>query len=186
MIEIPASQNSQFNALLDTNRIPKRYQDHYLKWLRYYLDFRHKYGFSESNPQYPWGLPLIRWSAGPRRERHWRTERRFWTTRGTSRWPRWRFPGEWETICFACDTLNPGRTRRTLPTESRCRHLWLCTTWRTLWVSEYPWGSFPIFLNPTVTSLAGRFGSDCRLTINKLGKLRRLPSGQSPVKCMWD
>ena len=60
MIEIPATQNSQFNALLDTNKIPKRYQNHYLKWLRYYLGFRHKYGFSESKPQYPWGLPLIR------------------------------------------------------------------------------------------------------------------------------
>ncbi|HUV28313.1 MAG TPA: hypothetical protein VMW34_13205, partial [Anaerolineales bacterium] len=47
----PTSINAQFNALLDKNNIPKRYQNHYLKWLRYYLDFYHKYGFSESNPQ---------------------------------------------------------------------------------------------------------------------------------------
>ena len=51
MRKISASINAQFNALLNTNKIPKRYQNHYLKWLRYYLDSCHKYGFSESNPQ---------------------------------------------------------------------------------------------------------------------------------------
>ncbi len=51
MRKIPTSINTQFNALLNKNNIPKRYQNHYLKWLRYYLDFCHKYGFSESNPQ---------------------------------------------------------------------------------------------------------------------------------------
>jgi hypothetical protein len=30
-------------------RYPK--DNHYLKWLRYYLDFCHKYGHSESNSQ---------------------------------------------------------------------------------------------------------------------------------------
>jgi len=51
MRKIPTSINAQFNALLNKNNIPKRYQNHYLKWLRYYLDFCHKYGFSEPNPQ---------------------------------------------------------------------------------------------------------------------------------------
>ena len=51
MRKIPTSINAQFNALLNKNNIPKTYQNHCLKWLRYYLDFRHKYGFSESNPQ---------------------------------------------------------------------------------------------------------------------------------------
>jgi predicted phosphoadenosine phosphosulfate sulfurtransferase len=51
MGKIPTSINTQFNALLNTNNIPKRYQNHYLKRLRYYLDFCHKYGFSKSNPQ---------------------------------------------------------------------------------------------------------------------------------------
>ena len=51
MRKLPASINAQFNALLNTNNIPKRYQNHYLKWLRHYLGFCHNYGFSESNPQ---------------------------------------------------------------------------------------------------------------------------------------
>ena len=51
MRKIPTSINAHFNALLNKSKIPKRYQNHYLKWLRYYLDFCHKYGFSESNSQ---------------------------------------------------------------------------------------------------------------------------------------
>ena len=51
MRKIPTSTTTQFNALLNKNNIPKTYQNHYLKWLRYYLDFCHKYGFSESNSQ---------------------------------------------------------------------------------------------------------------------------------------
>jgi|GEM_PF-6387472 hypothetical protein len=43
MRKIPTSINAQFNALLNKSKIPKRYQNHYLKWLRYYLDFCHKY-----------------------------------------------------------------------------------------------------------------------------------------------
>jgi integron integrase len=51
MRRIPASLNAQFNTLLVKNKIPQKYQIHYLKWLRYYLDFCHKYGLSESSPQ---------------------------------------------------------------------------------------------------------------------------------------
>ena len=51
MKKIPAALNAQFNALLVKNKIPQSYQRHYLKWLRYYLDFCHNYGFSEPNPQ---------------------------------------------------------------------------------------------------------------------------------------
>jgi hypothetical protein len=41
MRKIPTSINAQFNALLDKHNIPKTYQNHYLKRLRYYLDFCH-------------------------------------------------------------------------------------------------------------------------------------------------
>lgn len=51
MKKIPAALNAQFNALLVKNKIPQSYQRHYLKWLRYYLDFCHNYGFSEPRPQ---------------------------------------------------------------------------------------------------------------------------------------
>jgi len=51
MRRITTSINAHFSALLNTNKIPKTYQNHYLKWLRYYLDLWHKYGFGESNPQ---------------------------------------------------------------------------------------------------------------------------------------
>ena len=51
MRRISTSLNAQFNALLVKNKIPQKYQIHYLKWSRYYLDFCHKYGLSESSPQ---------------------------------------------------------------------------------------------------------------------------------------
>ena len=65
MRKIPTSINAQFNALLNTNKIPKRYQNHYLKWLRYYLDFCHKYGLSKSNPQ---SLPNFVWKLKEKRQ----------------------------------------------------------------------------------------------------------------------
>ena len=40
MRKIPASINAQFNALLVKSKIPKRYQNHYLKWLRYYPNWK--------------------------------------------------------------------------------------------------------------------------------------------------
>jgi integron integrase len=51
MRKIPAALNAQFNALLVKNKIPQRFHNHYLKWLRYYLDFCQRYRFSESNSQ---------------------------------------------------------------------------------------------------------------------------------------
>lgn len=49
MRKIPAALNVQFNALLVKNKIPQRFHNHYLKWLRYYLDFCQRYRFNESN-----------------------------------------------------------------------------------------------------------------------------------------
>jgi len=51
MRRIPASLNPQFDALLVKNKIPQKFHNHYLKWLRYYLDFCQRYQFSESNSQ---------------------------------------------------------------------------------------------------------------------------------------
>ena len=51
MRKIPAALNAQFDALLVKKKIPQRFHSHYLKWLRYYLDFCQRYRFSESNPQ---------------------------------------------------------------------------------------------------------------------------------------
>ena len=48
---MPAALTSSFKALLLSKNIPEGYHTHYFKWLRYYLDFCHKYGFKESNPQ---------------------------------------------------------------------------------------------------------------------------------------
>ena len=51
MIKIPDSLKAQFNGLMARNKIPQKYQIHYLKWLRYYLDYCHKYGFTASDPR---------------------------------------------------------------------------------------------------------------------------------------
>jgi integron integrase len=51
MRKIPAALNAQFGALLIKNKIPQKFHNHYLKWLRYYLDFCQRYRFSESNFQ---------------------------------------------------------------------------------------------------------------------------------------
>jgi len=51
MRKIPSALNAQFEALLVKNKIPQRFHSHYLKWLRYYLDFCQRYRFSESNSQ---------------------------------------------------------------------------------------------------------------------------------------
>lgn len=51
MRKIPAALNVQFGALLVKNKIPQKFHRHYLKWLRYYLDFCQKYRFEESNSE---------------------------------------------------------------------------------------------------------------------------------------
>ena len=51
MEKTPSALNTQFKTLLAQNKITPIYHAHYIKWLRYYLDFCHKYGFDESSPQ---------------------------------------------------------------------------------------------------------------------------------------
>ena len=51
MKKIPAALASSFKALLVSENIPEENHAHILKWLRYYLDFCHNYGFKQSNPQ---------------------------------------------------------------------------------------------------------------------------------------
>ena len=56
MLALPQKTRTHFQLLLQHRRIPLRTQGAYLKWLRYYLDFCHKYHFPperrESLPQY--------------------------------------------------------------------------------------------------------------------------------------
>jgi len=51
MRKIHDALNAQFDALLVKNKIPQKFHSHYLKCLRYYLDFCQKYQFNESNSQ---------------------------------------------------------------------------------------------------------------------------------------
>ena len=51
MIKIPTVLNAQFDALLTKKKVPQKFHNHYLKWLRYYLDFCQRYRFSESNSE---------------------------------------------------------------------------------------------------------------------------------------
>jgi len=51
MIKIPQESKIQFETLLAQKEIPKRFHAECLKWLRYYLDFCHKYGFEESTKE---------------------------------------------------------------------------------------------------------------------------------------
>ena len=51
MKTIPPALVPQYKALLNQNGISNKYQHHYLKWLRYYLDFCYKYKFDDSNLQ---------------------------------------------------------------------------------------------------------------------------------------
>lgn len=46
MLNIPTSLREQFQACLQQHGIPLHAQTAYLKWLRYYLDFCHKYHFA--------------------------------------------------------------------------------------------------------------------------------------------
>ena len=50
MISIPSEISVRFNSALAKNRIPNDYQNHYRKWLRYYLDFCQKYNFQSIQP----------------------------------------------------------------------------------------------------------------------------------------
>ena len=51
MRKLPAELLSSYKSSLVSKNIPEGYHAHYLKWLRYYLDFCNKYQFNESNPK---------------------------------------------------------------------------------------------------------------------------------------
>jgi len=51
MKNVPTSINNKFKSLLHKKRVPIKDHAHFLKWLRDYLDFCHKYGFDQSKPQ---------------------------------------------------------------------------------------------------------------------------------------
>ncbi len=51
MITIPSEISVRFNSALAKNKIPNDYQNHYRKWLRYYLDFCQKYNFQSIQPE---------------------------------------------------------------------------------------------------------------------------------------
>ena len=51
MIRIPAQIQTRYEALLVKKAIPERHHLYYRKWLRYYLDFCHKYDLKKSNKE---------------------------------------------------------------------------------------------------------------------------------------
>jgi len=51
MLSIPSEISIRFNSALAQNRIPKECQNHYRKWLRYFLDFCRKYNFQSLQPE---------------------------------------------------------------------------------------------------------------------------------------
>ena len=51
MIQIEASLLNNYNLSLQIKQIPKNEHKYYLKWLRYYLDFCHKYNFRNSDSE---------------------------------------------------------------------------------------------------------------------------------------
>ena len=46
MIQISDNLINKYTAFIDQKGVPKKQYSYYLKWLRYYLDFCHKYRFS--------------------------------------------------------------------------------------------------------------------------------------------
>ena len=51
MLKISDSLEKQFNSALTKEKVVRPDRGHYLKWLRYYLDFCDKYGFNASDPR---------------------------------------------------------------------------------------------------------------------------------------
>ena len=51
MLQIPPKIRAQFNIMLIQKNIPKSAHTDYRKWLRYYLDFCHKYHFDNSKKE---------------------------------------------------------------------------------------------------------------------------------------
>ena len=51
MIPIKTNLLNNYNLNLQIKQVPKNKHKYYLKWLRYYLDFCHKYNFQNSDPE---------------------------------------------------------------------------------------------------------------------------------------
>jgi len=49
MQQIPINIKQGYNRFLQDKKIPSYAHNYYIKWLRYYLDFCHKYNFKETN-----------------------------------------------------------------------------------------------------------------------------------------
>lgn len=49
MIQIEPILLKNYSAILNKNRMPENEQYSFIKWLRYYLDFCHKYGFEKTD-----------------------------------------------------------------------------------------------------------------------------------------
>ncbi|MEA3548104.1 MAG: hypothetical protein U9R66_10630 [Thermodesulfobacteriota bacterium] len=47
MIQIPAKLIKKYTAFIGLKGVPQGHQHCYAKWLRYYIDFCHKYGFPD-------------------------------------------------------------------------------------------------------------------------------------------
>lgn len=47
MIKVPANFITKYTTFIESQGVPQRHQHYYAKWLRYYLDFCHKYGFPD-------------------------------------------------------------------------------------------------------------------------------------------
>ncbi len=47
MLQIPAQLTNQFTTYIGQQGIPAGQHRYYLKWMRYYLDFCHKYHFEQ-------------------------------------------------------------------------------------------------------------------------------------------
>ena len=51
MIDLPADLVARYDEKLIQSKVPSSYRNYYCKWLRFYLDFCHRYGFGTSDPQ---------------------------------------------------------------------------------------------------------------------------------------
>ncbi len=51
MIQVPYHITNKFTALLHQKGVKADLHRHYIKWLRYYLDFCHKYNLSQTTDQ---------------------------------------------------------------------------------------------------------------------------------------
>jgi hypothetical protein len=56
MLKAPEALWRKFDKWLSTRGVPVKEQAAYRKWLRYYLDFCHKYGHLSEEPGYAGGI----------------------------------------------------------------------------------------------------------------------------------